>query len=546
MADHEPALAPLLREAEALRVAGRLAESAEALRQAVARAPRHARLLHDYGMTLLTLGRLEGALHQFDRAAAADPDLAAAHLGRGMVLDALDRKGAEAAYARAIELRPEEPQAWSLLADLMQRRGTRLEAAPLFRRAAALAPGTLPALIDEGRAALIDGDYDTAEQRFLAARAMAPAIPLRAALATIRSARGDFAGARAEIEQAIAEDPGEVSYYYDFVQTRRITPADAPLIDKMRAVRRARAPIAARIRLHLALAKAADDLEDAATARAELEIADGLRARDSAFDAAALHDQSAAIKRLFTPAYLAHAGHRGSAAAVPILVVGMPRSGTTLMEQILARHPSVGGAGEVRFWDAQGPAFLAGAPADTGADLRTVADAYLAKLRESADAAHVVDKLPFNLRWSPLVHLAFPNARIVHMRRHAADTALSILLTNMPPTLRFSTVRAELRAVFRDYYAMADFVRGLLPADRFMEVDYEALVADPEPAIRRVLAFCGLAWDPACLRPDQGDNTVMTYSKWQVRQPINAKSAGRRARYGNWLEDFTALMPAGG
>ncbi|MEJ0049549.1 MAG: sulfotransferase [Rhodospirillales bacterium] len=220
--------------------------------------------------------------------------------------------------------------------------------------AASLAPGSTAALMDAARAALIDNDIDEAEPLLRQVLARQPdAASARGHLAHILRARGDFAAAAAELEQAIASRPEFIGLYDDLVQARG--GADPALVARMRAASTQHAPLPQRIKLHLALARALDHAGDYAEAAAELQNADALRAIDNPFDRAALARQHDQIVALFTQAYMASPYHHGSPSDLPILIVGMPRSGTTLLEQILASHPAAAGAGEVHFWEAQGP-----------------------------------------------------------------------------------------------------------------------------------------------------------------------------------------------
>jgi hypothetical protein len=150
--------------------------------------------------------------------------------------------------------------------------------------------------------------------------------------------------------------------------------------------------------------------------------------------------------------------------------------------------------------------------------------------------------MPFNFLWAGLVHMAFPRALIIHCRRTAIDTALSIHQTHFRPGLAFPTGGAELVAYFRDYQRLIDHWRRVLPADRFIEVDYEDLTRAPEPVVRRIIAACGLAWDDACLRPESNPRAVNTPSKWQARQPIYRTSVARWRRYEPWLGPLRALV----
>jgi hypothetical protein len=135
-----------------------------------------------------------------------------------------------------------------------------------------------------------------------------------------------------------------------------------------------------------------------------------------------------------------------------------------------------------------------------------------------------------------------PRATIIHCRRAAIDTALSIHQTFFHPGLALPTGGAELVAYFRSYRRLTDHWRRVLPADRFVEVDYEDLARAPEPAIRRIIARCGLKWDDACLRPEQNPRAVKTPSKWQTRQPIYRDSVERWRRYEPWLGTLSALL----
>jgi Sulfotransferase family len=156
--------------------------------------------------------------------------------------------------------------------------------------------------------------------------------------------------------------------------------------------------------------------------------------------------------------------------------------------------------------------------------------------------ARVTDKMPFNFLWVGLIHLAFPRAAVIHCRRTAVDTALSIHQTHFHPSLAFPTGGPELVAYFRTYQRLTDHWRRVLPADRYIEVDYEELTRAPEPEIRRMIAACGLAWNDGCLSPERNPRAVKTPSKWQTRQPINSNSVARWRRYEPWLGPLRALL----
>ena len=150
--------------------------------------------------------------------------------------------------------------------------------------------------------------------------------------------------------------------------------------------------------------------------------------------------------------------------------------------------------------------------------------------------------MPFNFLWAGLIHLAFPRATILHCRRAAVDTALSIQQTHFDLGLAFPTGGAELVTYFRCYQRLTAHWRSVLPADRFLEVEYEELTREPEPIIRRMIAACGLTWHDACLRHEQNPRAVKTPSKWQTRQPIYRTSVARWKRYEPFLGSLRSLV----
>jgi hypothetical protein len=241
---------------------------------------------------------------------------------------------------------------------------------------------------------------------------------------------------------------------------------------------------------------------------------------------------------------MARAPDVGANDATPVLIVGMPRSGTTLIEQIVSSHPCVGAGGELHFWNQRGFLWQQAGPAGGDASFlaRAAAD-YLTAMRAIAPrAARVTDKMPFNFVQTGLIHLAFPRATIIHCRRAPIATALSIHQTYFNARLGFPTGGSELVSYYRIYRRLTDHWRRVLPPDRYIEVDYEALTGDPEPIIRRIIDACGLPWDDACLRPELNARLVKTPSKWQARQPIHRDAVDRWRNYEPWLGPLRALL----
>jgi LPS sulfotransferase NodH len=302
-----------------------------------------------------------------------------------------------------------------------------------------------------------------------------------------------------------------------------------------------------RVRVHLALGKAADDLGDYALAMHHFDAADAVRRNSLSFDSAAFAIEIDRLIARCTPEWIAQQSERGSRDAMPVLILGMPRSGTTLVEQIVSNHPEAGAGGELHFWNERGSAWhRPGAGVTDTPFLAKAAADYLGLLRTIAPkAARVTDKMPFNFLWAGLIHVAFPRAVIIHCRRAAIDTALSIHQTHFHPSLAFPTGGDELVMYFRTYQRLMKHWRSVLPADRFLDVDYEELTREPEPVIRRIIAACGLNWNDACLRPESNPRAVRTPSRWQARQPIYRNSVARWRRYEPWLGPLLPLVEDG-
>jgi tetratricopeptide (TPR) repeat protein len=550
-------LTPLLRLATEFLRAGRPADAIAPLRDAALLQPSNAAIQHDLGLACLEVGYIPDAVAALQRAVANNPLYTDAYFRLGIALEKLgDLSGAIAAYDRATKLQPSLTEAWFRSGAVAYILGQRDLAIACFRRAEATGSGSSFGRLGKARALLTEDRNQEAEA---ALREALVADPRNAMaydlLGNLLSEFGRFEEARACFERAIAIAPLMAGCYYELVRCRPITSKDSGLLQQMEtALANPALEAAQRLRVHLAIGKAAEDLGDYALAMRHFDAADAVRRGFVSFDSAAF---SIEIDRLIahcTPEWIARTQELGSRDATPVLILGMPRSGTTLVEQIISMHPDVVAADELHFWNQRGAEWHRSST--TGSEepsvptqnplsefLTKAAADYLDLLHRIAPmAARVTDKMPFNFLWAGLIHVAFPHATIIHCRRAAIDTALSIHQTYFQPNLAFPTGGAELVAYFRSYERLMAHWRSVLPSDRFIEVDYEELTRAPEPMIRRIIAACGLEWHDACLRPENNLRPVRTPSKWQTRQPIYRTSVERWRCYEPWLGLLRALV----
>jgi tetratricopeptide (TPR) repeat protein len=496
-------------------------------------------------------GRWAEAIPLFREIAQLDPNSAQAHYNLGLAW-LFSGRPAEAAVSmqRAVELKPGFDKALGHLASaLLQQRRDR-EALLVYRRLSRTADDPLARRLYSAQALAMEGRREEAETELRCLLALAPQMAkARARLGELLSDRGMFEEAGRCFAQAVDAFPPA---FQKLTMVKRMTEADRPLVERMRALtERPGFEVLARINIHFGLGKAFDDLGDYAEAMRHYEAANRLKAISARLDRAALAAKYDNFIAGFTAQAFALA--RESLARppnpgddLPVFIVGMPRSGTTLVEQILSSHRAIAGGGELNFWADR----LRGWDTSTigaveAGTLAKAAEDYCAELRRIApEALRVTDKRPrnFDLLW--LIRLALPNARVIHCRRDPVDTCLSIFFSNFWARQDYACNRGDLVFFYRQYERLMDHWRRALPGDRFTEVEYETLVADREAETRRLIAFCGLNWDDACLAPERNGRVVKTSSLWQARQPVYETSVERWRRYEPWLGELRELMPA--
>ena len=358
---------------------------------------------------------------------------------------------------------------------------------------------------------------------------------------------GRVAEACEAFDQAIDREPSLADAWYNRANARIHAPGD-PDIAAMQEMLGAGGSVRDRMLLHFALGKALMEAGHAHTAFAHWHDANRMRRAMIHYDAeAALHRmESMAARPVDLAATDSATGARLS--ELPVFVVGMPRSGSSLLEQILASHPEVHGAGELLRLRSLFEEGMAGAGAP-GAEV-SIAEAVLGKLQSlSSRALRVIDKDLANFQNLGFIHQVFPRARIIHCRRDPLDTCFSAYTKLFFGDWGFTYELGELGRHYRGYHALMNHWRAALPGKVFLEIDYETLVAQPERETRRVLEFLGLPWNDACLRFFETARRVGTASFAQVRQPIYRTSIGRARSFRSHLqpliEALGELAPAG-
>ena len=325
-----------------------------------------------------------------------------------------------------------------------------------------------------------------------------------------------------------------------------MTHEDAAWIAQAQRIAQRRLPPRKEVLLRYAIGKYFDDVKDFEQAFSHYRRANELtKLYRASHDRPQLTRAIDLIIQAFDREWLSRSINRTRIdAARPVFIVGMLRSGTTLAEQILASHRDVFGAGELMFWTGASATYRSSAPeqAARASLLSALAHDYLRLLAAlSPEALRVVDKMPGNFLHLGLIHAALPDARVIHMRRNPLDTCLSIYFQHFEAFHSYATDLEDLAHYAAEYLRLMRHWRSVLPAATMLEVPYEALVGDPESWSRKMVEFIGLPWDPRCIDFHRTERTVITASKWQVRQKISSSSVERWRNYAQFVGPLLRL-----
>ena len=409
-----------------------------------------------------------------------------------------------------------------------------------YDRAIALKPDNAEALINRGNALKDLNRFEEALASYYKAVALKPdSAEAFNYLAIELMELGRLDEARSAVEQAINLAPRKPRYYHTLGNVSRYVARDQHVQEMEKLARDAASlSIDDRIELHFALAKAYEDLSHFDDAFEQLSKGNALKRGQITYNEALTLGAMIHTQTIFTSEFIRARQNAGNASSLPVFIIGMPRSGSTLVEQILASHPLVFGGGELRHFRravehirtklSASPVFPVPVSAMADEDLHELGSRYLAEIKQLAPgAARITNKMTGNFGFAGLIHLTLPKASIIHTVRDPIDTCISCFSKLFTDEQDQTYDLAELGRYYRHYDDLMAHWYQVLPPFRILKVRYEDVIADLEGQARRIIAHCGLDWDDHCLVFHETQRPVRTASAAQVRQPIYKTAIGR-------------------
>jgi tetratricopeptide (TPR) repeat protein len=580
---HEPANADALNELGNLRhAAGHVSEARKCYRDVLAREPLHTHALLNLGELLREQGEFEKAAQTLRRYLDVKPGDAQAWLSYGEVLlggGVSDE--APAAFRRAAELAGDAIDFWMRLGEAWLRMRNWRGALQAYQRAQRVAPQDPAVSLGLAKARLDAGELESAERDVTDALRCSQTPAQRAEvlnfLGVVRLARQDVEGAehafseslqahpssamacsnfglavgaqgrleeaQAAYRQAIELDGDYGEAYRNLSHSQRCESLDSELPRAIEAALQRDASETSRMHLHFAMGKQSDDCGAYDKAFSHYAWANAIHFRRAPFDAAAFQRHVDRIRHTFDRDYFTSRPVPANTSRLPVFVVGMPRSGTTLIEQVIHSHTQGAGRSELRKieqlvfrLESDGGTYPESVPELHDAQLQAMARDYLTELQRGSgdDCTRIVDKMPFNFLHLGLIATLFPNASVVHCRRDPLDTCLSNFFQYFSAGADYSYDLATLGTYYRTYERlMAHWCEALPRAP--VEIRYEAFVEDAQGQTRRLLDSLDLPWDPACLAFHKRSRSVLTLSAWQVRKPLYKTAVQRWRNYQAFL-----------
>jgi len=540
----------------ALRDLGQLDAAAARYRRALELKSDSAETHGNLGNILRDLGQYTEALASFQRALQIKPGYAEAHYNRGIVLRELGRfTEAIASYRQALVLRPDFQQAHNNLGVALCDADQLAPAISHFRQALAIDPNYADARYNLGNALNEGGRYDEAVLQYRQALELKPgnADALNNLGNALKEA-GQMQEACRAYESAVAAKPDFITAHYSLSLLKTYCSTDPHLAMLERQLPKVTTlPMDLRIRFWFALGKIREDLAQYDESFVAYLHGNRLQQASLKWDEAAEEKLFERTASVFSKDFFATSPPSERSGKVPIFIVGMPRSGTSLLEQILSTYPGVHGAGELSDMSEvvttamPGESFERFPEAATNlsaADFVKMGEQYIERIwRHAPGAMHVIDKMPANFFYLGMIRQMLPNAKIIHAMREPMDSCFSCfsrLFAN--DNLEFTYDLQTLGRYYRRYITLMHHWHAVLPAGTILDMRYEDLVADTEAQAKRLLAYLDLPWDARCLDFHQNKRAVKTASAAQVRKPIYQTSLARWERYASHLAPLRELV----
>lgn len=519
-------------------------------RRAIALKPGYAEAYNNLGSALRDMERHEESEVAYRKAISLRPGYVDAMCN--LILSLKDLKKYDEGLAVAeqvIRIKPDSADALCYAGAIHIEQKNPEKALALINRSLAIEPNKPETLNMLGRAHFESGNAEKAVEVYQRAISLKPTLSdsynnMGNALKEL----GRFTEALAAFDKALELAPDSYGAYVNLVDTKKFTTSDDRHLVAMEAYKASfdTMPEEKRMHLHFALGKAYDDLKRYDDAFENLVQGCQRKRASISYNEDEVLGYFERIKNVVTRDVITSFEGKGVDSKLPIFVLGMPRSGTTLVEQIIASHPRVKGAGELKdlsdtinsVRDSKGnvapfPELL---PVINGDELQKIATAYLRRLQAHAPGAErITDKMPSNFYFAGLIHLAMPNAKIIHTNRNPVDTCVSCFSKLFAGEQSQTYDLAELGRYYRAYSGLMDHWRDVLPKGALLDVVYEDVVADTEGQARRILDFCGLEWDPKVLNFHKNERPIKTASASQVRKPIYSSSVARWRNYESHL-----------
>lgn len=533
-------------------------EAIEFYEKAIATSATYVEPLNNLGAVLVTEQMFAKAVDVLTKALSLSPDFADAHCNMGFALNGLDYYDrALAHFKRSLELKPIYPEAYIGLGKVYRGKQN-LETAEKLTLKGIEINGEKPEFYDSLASIYVEmGDPEKAASYFDKALSMNPD------LSSALLGKGNLLvelGQQEEAEKLLLRarndntNHSRLAANFGIVQLRKVKKTDQSMQELLETYTRIDELAPSQVEyLHFALGKCYDDTKEYEAAFKHFEAGCQLKRKRISYDPDQQNRFFDNVITTFDKAKLKSLRRFSNPSDLPIFVLGMPRSGTTLTEQIIASHPKVFGAGELRHFvelvnqrvdNPNGSFFY---PDNfklfNDEQISNIGSEYVRRLRTySADAERITDKLPGNFTNVGLMHALLPNAKVIHVIRNPFDNCLSCFSRLFQYGQSFTYDITELGRYYADYRRLMEHWRNVLPKGAFLDVIYEDLVADTETQAKRILDFCGLEWDPACLEFHKMERQVRTASVTQVREPIYKTSIERWRNYEKELEPLAIAL----